>query len=56
MSGVVTVVAKVRSAKGKAGALQELLIEQAATVRRTETGCVAYRVPCYANSWAARRV
>ena len=43
MSGV-TVVAKVRSAPGKADALQELLIEQAATVRRSEPGCLAYRV------------
>jgi quinol monooxygenase YgiN len=44
MSDVVTVVAKVHSAKGKADALQELLIEQAAAVRRSEPGCLAYRV------------
>jgi quinol monooxygenase YgiN len=44
MSSVVTVVAKLRAAPGKADRLQDLLIEQAAVVRRAEPGCLAYRV------------
>jgi quinol monooxygenase YgiN len=42
MSKVLTVVAKVRAAPGKGDALAALLVEQVATVRSTEPGCVAY--------------
>jgi autoinducer 2-degrading protein len=40
----VAVVARLRAAKGKGDALAALLMEQAATVRRHEPGCLAYRV------------
>jgi quinol monooxygenase YgiN len=40
----VAVVARLRAAKGKGDALAALLTEQAATVRKHEPGCVAYRV------------
>ena len=40
----VTVVATLRSAPGKADALAALLTEQAGVIRRTEPGCVVYRV------------
>ena len=40
----VTVVATLRAAPGKADALEALLIEQAAVIRKTEPGCVLYRV------------
>jgi quinol monooxygenase YgiN len=40
----VTVVATLRAAKGKADALAALLVEQAAVIRKTEPGCVVYRV------------
>jgi quinol monooxygenase YgiN len=40
----VTVVATLRAAAGKADALEALLIEQAAVIRKTEPGCVLYRV------------
>jgi quinol monooxygenase YgiN len=43
MSGVLTVVAKVRAAKGKGDALAALLAEQAAAVRQAEPGCLVYR-------------
>jgi len=43
MTEVVTVVAKIRAAKGKGDALAELLEEQAAEVRKMEPGCNAYR-------------
>jgi len=39
----VTVVAKVRAAKGKGDALAALLVEQAAAVRSAEPGCLVYR-------------
>jgi quinol monooxygenase YgiN len=44
MANVLTVVAKVRAAKGKADALAALLSEQAAVVRKAEPGCLVYRV------------
>jgi quinol monooxygenase YgiN len=43
MADVLTVVAKVRAAKGKGDALAALLKEQAATVRKAEPGCLVYR-------------
>jgi quinol monooxygenase YgiN len=43
MANVLTVVAKVRAAKGKGDALAALLVEQAAAVRQAEPGCLAYR-------------
>lgn len=43
MAGVLTVVAKIRAAKGKGDALAALLAEQAGVVRQNEPGCVAYR-------------
>ena len=43
MADVLTVVAKVRAAKGKGDALAGLLKEQAAAVRKAEPGCLAYR-------------
>ncbi len=44
MANVLTVVAKLRAAKGKADALAALLSEQAAVVRNAEPGCIVYRV------------
>jgi quinol monooxygenase YgiN len=44
MANVLTVVAKLRAAKGKADALAALLSEQAAVVRNAEPGCLVYRV------------
>jgi quinol monooxygenase YgiN len=43
MADVLTVVAKVRAAPGKGDALAALLAEQAAAVRASEPGCLAYR-------------
>jgi quinol monooxygenase YgiN len=43
MSDVVTVVAKLRAAKGKGDALAALLKEQAGVVRKNEPGCLVYR-------------
>ena len=43
MGNVLTVVAKVRAAKGKGDALALLLTEQAAVVRKAEPGCLIYR-------------
>jgi quinol monooxygenase YgiN len=43
MADVLTVVAKVRAAKGKGDALAALLAEQAAAVRQAEPGCLVYR-------------
>ena len=40
---VLTVVAKIRAAKGKGDALAALLAEQAGVVRKNEPGCLAYR-------------
>ena len=44
MVNVLTVVARIRAAKGNADALAALLAEQAAVVRREEPGCLVYRV------------
>ncbi len=44
MANVLTVIAKVRAAKGKEGALAALLTEQAGVVLRSEPGCLVYRV------------
>ncbi|MFO1323978.1 MAG: putative quinol monooxygenase [Burkholderiales bacterium] len=44
MADVLTVVAKIRAAKGKGDALAALLTEQCAVVREAEPGCLAYRV------------
>jgi quinol monooxygenase YgiN len=43
MAQVLTVVAKIRAAKGKGDALAALLAEQAAAVRKAEPGCLVYR-------------
>lgn len=43
MAQVVTVVAKIRAARGKGDALAALLVEQAAAVRGAEPGCLVYR-------------
>jgi quinol monooxygenase YgiN len=40
----VTVVATLRAAPGKADGLAELLVEQAGVIRKTEPGCIVYRV------------
>lgn len=44
MKDVVTVVARIRAAKGKGDALAALLTEQCGVVRKAEPGCLAYRV------------
>jgi quinol monooxygenase YgiN len=43
MADVLTVVAKIRAARGKGDALAALLQEQAAVVRKNEPGCLVYR-------------
>ena len=43
MAQVLTVIAKIRAAKGKGDALAALLQEQAGVVRKAEPGCLAYR-------------
>ena len=43
MANVLTVVAKIRAAKGKADALAALLKEQVAAVMKAEPGCLVYR-------------
>jgi quinol monooxygenase YgiN len=43
MADVLTVVAKIRAAKGKGDALAALLTEQVAAVRAAEPGCLVYR-------------
>jgi quinol monooxygenase YgiN len=43
MANVLTVIAKVRAARGKGDALAALLVEQAAAVRAAEPGCLVYR-------------
>lgn len=40
----VTVVARIRAAKGKGDALAALLTEQVGVVRKAEPGCLAYRL------------
>lgn len=44
MANALTVVAKIRAAKGKGDALAALLTEQCAAVRSAEPGCLAYRL------------
>jgi len=44
MTNEVTVVARIRAAAGKADALAALLIEQVGVVRKSEPGCLAYRL------------
>jgi quinol monooxygenase YgiN len=44
MANVLTVVARLRAAKGKGDVLAALLSEQAAVVRSAEPGCLVYRV------------
>jgi quinol monooxygenase YgiN len=44
MADGLTVVAKIRAAKGKGDALAALLTEQTAAVRKAEPGCLAYRL------------
>jgi quinol monooxygenase YgiN len=44
MVNVLTVVAKLRAAKGKGDALAALLAEQAAVMLNAEPGCLVYRV------------
>src|SRR5262249_50266438 len=43
MANVLTVVAKIRAAKGKGDALAALLKEQVAAVMKAEPGCLVYR-------------
>ena len=43
MANVLTVIAKIRAAKGKGDALAALLTEQVAAVRAAEPGCLVYR-------------
>jgi quinol monooxygenase YgiN len=43
MANALTVIAKVRAAKGKGDALAALLTEQAAAVLAAEPGCLLYR-------------
>lgn len=44
MSNELTVVARIRAAKGKGDALAALLTEQVGVVRKSEPGCLAYRL------------
>jgi quinol monooxygenase YgiN len=43
MADVLTVIARIRAAKGKGDALAALLREQVAAVRKAEPGCLVYR-------------
>jgi autoinducer 2-degrading protein len=43
MADVLSIVAKIRAAKGKGDALAALLREQAAVVKKNEPGCLVYR-------------
>jgi quinol monooxygenase YgiN len=43
MANMLTVVAKIRAAKGKGDALAALLTEQVAAVQKAEPGCLVYR-------------
>jgi quinol monooxygenase YgiN len=43
MADVLTVIAKIRAAKGKGDAFAALLTEQARVVRESEPGCLVYR-------------
>ncbi len=44
MANEITVVAKIRAAKGKGAALAALLTEQVGVVRKAEPGCLVYRL------------
>ena len=44
MANVLTVVARIRAAKGKEAALAALLTEQVGVVLRAEPGCLVYRL------------
>lgn len=44
MDKSITMVARIRATKGKGDALAALLTEQAGVVRRSEPGCLAYRL------------
>lgn len=44
MTGKVTVVARLRAAPGKGDALATLLVEQCGVIRRSEPGCLEYRI------------
>lgn len=44
MTGEVTVVARLRAARGKGDALAALLTEQCGVIRASEPGCLAYRL------------
>jgi quinol monooxygenase YgiN len=44
MADVLSVVARIRAAKGKGDALAAFLVEQVAAVRSAEPGCLTYRV------------
>ncbi len=43
MAGEITLIARIRAAKGKADALEQVLKEMVEVVRREEPGCLAYR-------------
>ena len=43
MADVLSIVAKIRAAKGKGDALAALLQEQAGVVKKNEPGCLVYR-------------
>ncbi len=44
MKGLLTVVARLRAAKGKGDALAALLIEQCGVILKSEPGCLVYRI------------
>ena len=44
MAGALTVVARIRAAKGKGDALAALLTEQTTAVLKAEPGCLVYRL------------
>ena len=44
MTKKVTVVARLRAAPGKGDALAALLVEQCGVIRRSEPGCLEYRI------------
>ena len=44
MDKPITLIARIRAAPGKGDALAALLTEQAGVVRRSEPGCLAYRL------------
>ncbi len=43
MAGEITLIARIRAAKGKADALEKVLTEMVAVVKKEEPGCLAYR-------------